>query len=214
MDFIPHISSLLTATWNGWWMLGLLLSAIISEVVQPGAVTNASSSVTTMANRTYHLAPHNFFGQLFISIFRIGTFTMALCMSFYTTGVFKFRNYMLIFGVALAFILVKMLLNKILEFAFSLHRRNEAAYEHYANLYTVTMLVFYPCELVLIHWYNVVVNRWVFGILLALSGLAWVVRCCRMYITKPADIFYVLLYNMTLEALPLCGVVYITSKLI
>ncbi|MCR5049871.1 MAG: DUF4271 domain-containing protein [Paludibacteraceae bacterium] len=214
MPFIPHISSLLAAPWSGWLMLCLLLSAVIAEVVQPGVVTNAYISLVSQANRTYHVSPRNFFGQLFVSIFRVGVGAMALCMCFYTTGGFKFRTYMAVFGLIVGCLLVKMLLNKILEFTYSLSRQSGSLYEHYGNILTMIMLVFYPCQLVLCHWYNVNVNRWIFGVVIASASIAWLVRCFRTYVSRPVDIFYVILYFATIEVLPLCGIIYITSILI
>ena len=67
-------------------MLGLLLCAVLSEALQPGVITQAATSYMARAERTYKAAPNNFFGQLLITLFRIGTWSMALFLCFYTEG--------------------------------------------------------------------------------------------------------------------------------
>lgn len=212
MEFIPHISSLIYSSWTGWLMLGLLLCAILAEVAQPGVLSGAAISLFARSNRTYHAAPNNVVGQLLIFTFRIGTMTMALCMCFYTTGHFAFMTYLKVCGVVLSMLVFKMIANTLVDYAFSISRLYGEAHEHYANLLTLAMLVLYPCLLVLIRWYNVNVNRWVVGMICIVFCLAWLIRCFRTYATSVASVVYILIHYITVEILPMTGMVYVTAQ--
>ena len=207
MQALTHILSPLSAPWCGWTMLALLLCAILSEVAQPGAI----SRVTTIwqvktTNRTYKSAPANFFGQLLISLFRIGTPAMGVCLCFYQGGDFRWISYIAVFGLILSVIMVKMLCNLWIDYTFRLSRLFEEIYEQYGHLVSMSAIILYPCILVLFHVDNVLVARWVMGVVTALFLVWFIYRSMRAFYTSPASIFYILLYFLTLEVLPLVAV--------
>ena len=211
---IPHIMSFMSAPWCSWTMLGLLLSLVFAELFQPGVVTQASSSLLMKANRTYKAAPQNFFGQVFISIFRIGTMALALCMCFAQESASRYSTFWIVCGVILAVLLVKMLCNRIIGYTFMLSRPFASAYEHYANIITIAEVVLFPCLLVLLRVGSPVAMRWVLGIISVLFLIMWVYRCARLFLESPAALFYVILYIVTLDILPLAGIYILTSQII
>ena len=195
-------------------MFYLLFCAVMSEVVQPGILTGALVSLSSRSNRTYHVAPHNVSGQFFISSFRIGTLAMALCMCFYTNGDFSFVSYLLVCALVLGCIVTKMVMNVTVDYAFSITRKYGSGYEHYANIFTLMMLAIYPAELLLSRWYDVSINRWVFGLLFVTFNMIWLVRCLRMCIGSLPAIFYTIIFYLTAEVLPMVFLVYVTAKTI
>ena len=54
-------------------MLGLLFCGILSEYFQPGVITQSTDSLRVRAERSYKDAPTNFFGQVYLNLFRLGT---------------------------------------------------------------------------------------------------------------------------------------------
>ena len=211
---VPHIISFLNAPWCSWTMLGLLLCLVLSEVLQPGVVTQATSSLLMKANRTYKAAPQNFLGQFMISIFRIGTLAMALCMCFQTESTTHYSTFWAVSGLILAVVLFKMACNLLLDYTFMLSRSFASAYEHYANIITVAETVLFPCLLVLLRIGNAMATRWVLGIICILFLLMWVYRCARIFLVSPAALFYVALYILTLDVLPMAGVYILTAQTI
>ena len=207
---IEHILSPLSAPWCSWTMLVLLLCAILSEFLQPGVLTQASASLMTRANRTYKNAPVNFLGQALITIFHIGTLAMTLCLCFYEGGTFRFTAYLAVCGLIIAIVLTKMLCNVILDFVFSFSRQFGTPYEHYANIFTIAMLLLYPCTLLMLRIGNAAVCRWILGSAALLFLIMWIYRGARLFIVSPKAIVYFAMYISTLEVVPM-GILYYLS---
>ena len=94
----------MSAAWCGWTMLLLFLCAVFSEVMQPGIISQSHVSIMARTERTYKDAPTNTPAQFLISIFRIGTLAMAICLCEYAGGSFRFASFAAVCGLVLAFI--------------------------------------------------------------------------------------------------------------
>ena len=204
----------LSAPWCGWIMLGLLVCAIVSEYFQPGAITQSVDSLRIRTERSYKDAPTNFFGQVLLNMFRLGTLAMLLCMCFSVEGQFSFVAYLAVNAVIVGVMVVKMLCNVTVDYTFQLTRRFGGAYEHYSNIATMVGLLLWPTLLVLLHVGNTAVNRWALGIAAILFFALWAYRSAAQYIKSPMAVLYVLVYWATLELLPMAALVYLSEKTI
>lgn len=207
-----HIITPMSAAWCGWTMLGLLFCAILSEYMQPGIISQAPLSLWAQSDRVYKDAPVNFMGQTLISLFRIGTMAMALCLCFDTGRPFRFAAFATVCGIILAILIAKMVCNILLDHTFMLSRRFSSPYEHYANITTIACCLLFPCLIVTLRIGNTAVSRWVLGVITALFLLMCLYRMIRTYIQSPLAIIYVLLYICTLEVLPLGILLYLSSQ--
>ena len=195
-------------------MFGLLLCVILSEWFQPGVVSQAHLSLVVRNDRLYKEAPANFMGQFLVSLFRIGTLALALCLCWAPENQFSFGAFGVISGLIIAVFLVKMLCNTIVDYTFTLSRRFGAPYEHYGNLFTLVALVLYPVLLLLLRFASPLAARWCLGIIMSIFLLLWIYRTMRTYITTPVAMLYVLVYICTLEILPFVGLAYLSAKTI
>ena len=195
-------------------MFGLLLCVILSEWFQPGVVSQAHLSLVVRNDRLYKEAPANFMGQFLVSLFRIGTLALALCLCWAPENQFSFGAFGVISGLIIAVCLVKMLCNTIADYTFTLSRRFGAPYEHYGNLFTLVALVLYPVLLLLLRCASPLAARWCLGIIMSIFLLLWIYRTMRTYITTPVAMLYVLVYICTLEILPFVGLAYLSAKTI
>ena len=211
---IPHIICSSSAPWCGWTMLGLLLSAVIGEWSQPGVLSQSFASLIVRNERTYNESPVTFIGQLCISLFRIGTVGMALLLCEFADSGFPYAAFWVVCGLCVAVMMVKMLINSLLDYTFMLTRRFGAPYEHYGNLFTLVAVVLYPIMLVLLQFHSPVVARWALGIVAALFCVLWFYRCIRTYCRSLPEMIYIILYICTLEILPFAGLAYISAKMI
>jgi len=212
--FVPHIISPLSAGWCGWTLLALFLCAILGEFLQPGVIMQAHSTLFAHTNRTYKDAPPNTLAQLAISIFRIGTLAMAICMSLYTDGIFRFTAFAAICGLILLILLIKMICNLLLDYVFSLSRRFVPMYEQYANISTIAAYLLYPILLVMLRIGKPEWTVWALGGATVLFLMMCIYRMARTYIRSFAAILYVVLYICTLEVLPLGLLLYLSSKIL
>lgn len=195
-------------------MLVLLLLAIMSEWLQPGVIRQATASLTVHAERAYKDAPVHFMAQLFVTLFRLGTLAMGLCLCFCTADHCSFAAFAAVSGIILGVTLIKMLATVLLDYTFLLSRTYGDAYEHYSNLFTLAMIALYP--LLLLFWRigSPIAGRWLMGFVGTLFFLLWLYRGFRQFVRKPMAVLYLTAYMITLEFLPVAGIVLLSAKTI
>lgn len=214
MDGVMHIVSMTNVPWCGWTMLALLLCAVLAEFFQPGVITQAPAALLARTDRTYKESPANFMGQLMVTLFRIGTFALALCLCFCSFNHAHFTAFWAISGIIMIVLMLKMLLNVLLDYTFSLSRRFGSAYEAYGNIVTTGTVVLYPVMLVLMHVTNPLAVQGTIAALAILFLCAWTFRAVRTYLVSPAAILYLVLYIATLEVVPMALLFYLSAKTI
>ena len=208
-----HIGSVISAPWVGWVMFALLLCPVLAEWSQPGVVTQSLSSFFAHTNRTYRESPATIMGQFLITLFRLGVVTMTLFLCFYAQEA-SWRIFVWILVSVIVVVLVKMLVNTILDFTFQLSRRFGGPYEPYGDLVTMIGIALYPALLFLMHFGSPRAAQWVAGIAaLVFIGL-WIFRSWRTYVSSLIAPIYLLLYIATMEVLPMAGLAYLSGKLI
>lgn len=209
-----HIVSMTNVPWCGWTMLALLLCAVLAEIFQPGVISQAPAALLARTDRTYKESPANFMGQLMVTLFRIGTFALALCLCFCSINHAHFTAFWAISGIIMIVLMLKMLLNVLLDYTFSLSRRFGSAYEAYGNIVTMGTVVLYPVMLVLMHVTNPLAVQGTIAALAILFLCAWTFRAVRTYVISPAAILYLVLYIATLEVVPMALLFYLSAKTI
>ena len=195
-------------------MLLLLLCAVLGEYIQPGVVLQSVQSLRPRLERTYKDAPNNFLAQLLITLFRIGTLALALCLCLCADGAFSLTAFAAICGVVIAFLGAKMLCNLIVDHTFMLSQRFMPLYEHYANIFTITTCVLYPCLLVLLRVGSPTASWWVLGAVAVLFLLLWMYRSASVFVRSPLTVIYYLLYFVTLEVLPIGVLLYFSMQIV
>ena len=195
-------------------MLFLLLCAILGEYIQPGAILQSVQSLRPRIERTYKDAPNNFMAQLLITLFRIGTLALALCLCLCADGAFTLTAFAAICGVIVVVIGVKMICNLIVDYTFMLSNRFMPLYEHYANIFTITTCVLYPCLLVLLRVGSTTVSCWVLGAVTVLFLLLWMYRSASIFVRSPLSVIYYLLFIVTLEVLPIGVLLYFSMQIV
>ena len=210
---IAHIISPLSAPWCAWTMLVLMLFAVLSEWLQPGVISQATTSLTVRMERTYKDAPTNFLAQTLITLFRIGTLAMTLCLCF-AGSTFSFVAFIAVCGIIFGVLVVKMICNVLLDYTFLLSRSFGDAYEHYSNIFTLISVALYPLLLLFLHIDSPVATRWLLGIMAGLFLILWLFRSIQQYVRTPLALLYLLAYTVTLEFLPMAGLAILSAKTI
>lgn len=204
----------MNAPWCGWTMLVLLLCAVLAEVMQPGVISQTPATLLARTDRTYKEAPTNFMGQLFVTLFRIGTVAMSLCVCFCPADRAPFMAFLAVCGLIVAVLLVKMLCNVLLNYTFSLTRLFGNPYEQYGNIATLSAALLYPVLLVLLRVPDQRTAWWAVVAIAVLFLCMFLFRAARTFITSPIAILYLILYMATLEILPMAALFYLSAKTI
>jgi hypothetical protein len=195
-------------------MMALFLCAVLAEYVQPGIIWQAHSSLLAQTERTYKSAPTNMLGQLMITIFRIGSIAMALCLCLCTPEHGSFATYADVCGLIVAFLVAKMLCNLFIDYVFMISRRFMPSYEQYGDLVTMACCALFVCLPFVIRFGNAVVGVRVLAAVAILFLILWTYRLMRNYVRSLMAIVYIALYICTLEVLPLGLLFYLSSKTI
>ena len=209
-----HIISPLTAVWSGWTMLVLLLLAVFSEWIQPGVISQAATSLTVRPERAYKEAPTNTIAQLFITLFRLGTLAMAVCLCMPAGDTFSLLGYAVVLGIIFGMALLKMLCNLLLDYTFQFSRKYGEIYEHYFNIFTLACVALYVLLLFFMRIDSVAATRWMLAGVAGVFFCLWFYRSARQYVRSPKAILYLLVYMATLELLPMAGIVILSAKTI
>ena len=211
---IAHIISPTSAAWCGWTMLVLLLCGILSELFQPGVITQAKSSLLAQTDRVYKDAPTTFMGQLMILLFRIGVITMGTYLCCDATAAFSFTGFWIVFGIVFLVCALKMLCTGWMDITFRITRRFGNAYEHYGNILTLVTVLLYPVLLVLLRYGDPLANRWVIGSIALVFLLTWTYRAFRQFVTSLRAVLYLILYICTVEMIPWVLIYMISNQTI
>lgn len=201
----------MSAPWCGWTLLVLLLCAIFGEYMQPGIITQAHTTLTAHTDRTYKEAPVNLQGQLLISLFRLGSLALAVCLCIPTGGTFTFGMFAVVCGWVIAILLVKLLLNALLDYTFMLSQRFPQANSQYRDIATLTACLLYAGVLLTLRIGDINISRWVFGSIAGIFILMCAYRMAVQFIRSLAASVYVALYICTLEVLPIGALLYFSS---
>ncbi len=214
---IEHIVSLYNTGWYGWTLLLLGICAVLSEVFQPGVMSGITGTVFAHSERIYTRTPDNFQGQLTASIFRIGTLALMLVM-IWSDRMDSTTNDIALYGIAIAMIvaviIIKMVLNALIDYTFQLKAAATGVNAHMAGISTLVCFGLYTAALLLPLADNVVVNRWTAGVLCIVYLVLTTYRMVLIFLSDAKSIIYILMYIMTLEVLPIGVLVAGMSQMI
>ncbi len=208
-------------------MLLLAVFAVLAELMQPGVLTGSFALVFSKVERTYHDPHRNAVGQLCINAFRMGTFAMALYLfcyvggtlplgrgqvQFVSEGEFLFSKYLLVLLIVFGVDTVKYLLTLWVNYTFQISQRFTLISMHYDSLWTVINTTFYLLLLVLLPVDNPTIIFWGFWILCAVALLLIGAKWLRVFYSGLPSLLYLLLYLLTLEALPILAMIVCAEK--
>lgn len=216
MTGIEHIATLYSAGWFGWALMLLATCAVLGEVFQPGVITGVTASVFAHSNRTYKQTPDNFPGQLTASLFRLGTPALLLLIAL-DDSYESANTGIMLYGITLAMmvgvIVVKMVCNRLIDYTFALRANASGVSTVYANVATLSALIQLPLILVIPLFGSPAANRWIAVIAATLFVGLITYRLVRIYMTSAKSIVYILMYVLTLEVLPIGGLVVGISQI-
>ena len=182
--------------------------------MQPGIITQAHSTLTAHTDRTYKEAPVNLQGQILVGLFRLGTLALAVSLCISTGSTFTFGMFAIVCGWVVAMLLVKTLINALLDYTFMLSHLFPQANSQYRDIATLASCILYPGVLVALRIGSTGVNWWIFGIIATLFLLMCTYRMALHFIHSFAALLYVVVYICTLEVLPIGALLYLSSKTI
>ena len=217
MNSLQVISSPWSEPWVAWTMLGLLVLVGIAHGMQPQAITMGFRSLFSAGDRnsTFIDTALDKRAQAIMLFFAVCTLSMATYISVFawTRGhVFSFTNYGIIILFATGLLLIRTVLEAFAGFTFVSRSGIDAFIDHYYHLTVCTALVLYPVVILSLFWSAltpaiiVILN----ATIIAFYLIILLVKSCSILVHSVRGFFYILLYIITLEILPIVALVGFT----
>jgi hypothetical protein len=212
MQMMPHISSLWSAAWLPWVLLlcGVLLIGVL--ISNPRCISDSFSSLFSGLERRY-TDTSGVLAMSGLRIFCIAVSALAAEVCLYRGGDFPVRAWLVLLAVVLAVWTGKMLLRKYAAYVFSFESWLRPWREYMRSLWAAVSVVLYVAvavaALVPVRWLSITLV----GAAAALYFVSLSTRLLRTYLISPLSLFYIVIYIITLEVLPLSAVLYAAGRL-
>lgn len=194
-------------------MFTLLLMLALAIAHQPGLLKAGFHAVFSRLDRTYADSARDLYTNVLLLFFRLGTLALALQAIFFHGGEFSVLFFLMVVAGLGGLELIKWLSIRALASVFMNVRALEAPMAFYANLQLMASMLVYPITLVLIDYDCPTLAL----VLLALVYITYlvllIIRMVRMFLSKPIVVFYIALYIVTLEVIPIAMVCYVVNYL-
>ena len=210
--FEPHIVSLYSSAALAWLLLALLSCIVITRIAYPpflhDCLTVVFSKITRRYSDTTRLTP-----VVFSHLFLLGTLSLCLWLCLYTAGPLRWLHYGLIAGLISAWLLLRFLITRFLGYVFSIRHEAQAVQEDSLSLLMLVSLLFYAvCCVAPLMPVQKVLPMIAAGII----ALYLIVLTGKMLVTYARSLkmlFYIVLYILTLEIIPLTMLYGVASQL-
>ena len=207
---IPHIDSLYTSTELAWLSLLLLVCCMVASLANPYVWKDGFTSFFSRVDRRYS-APVRLLPMVLTEVFTIGALALTLWLFFYQNGPLQWRVWWIAIGMVLGWLLMHRGVLELTGYVFSM--RNEARalwHDTYLLLSSLSLITFALCCLA--QW--IPMQSFLRAGVMVTGGFfvgAVFVKLCMTYLSSMRALFYILLYVMTVEVLPL-GLLYGAMK--
>ncbi|MBP5476521.1 MAG: DUF4271 domain-containing protein [Paludibacteraceae bacterium] len=210
--FYPHIASLYSSVGFAWLLLALLVCAVVTRVSYPPFLNDCLTVVFSRISRRYsdNARPSSF---VFSHLFLLGTLALSLWLCLSVTGPLQWLHYGLLVLLLVVWLLSRYVLSRFLGYVFSIRHETQAVQEDSVLLLMLASLLFYVL-CCLIPWMPVQVDfRWVAVAVISLYLIVLTGKVMVTYARSFRMLFYIFLYILTLEIVPLAMLYRVASHI-
>lgn len=221
MESLPVISSPASEPWVAWVMLGLLVLACTAHAMQPNALIVGFKTLFTAKDRSSAFidSEMNLRAQMMTIVYAV----FAAAMSLYITWTvylpyehFSFTTYMAIVGGTTIMAGIRTILQLLTRYTFFSKKQTETFSGHYYYLVTSTAVIQFPILLLSLFWNTLPAQciMWLnLGVMLFYL-LVLLLKMLLIFVHDLKSLLYTILYLLTLEIIPLGGLVAVAKFLI
>lgn len=205
MSNIPHISSPYSEPWVAWTLLLLLVIALFSQSAQRNPLTDLRN-IFSQSERHYGSNTQNWAANIAALLFRWGVLSLTVYLIVYQPGCFTLLNYVKVLGVVAAVFCVQTLVTIAVGQVFLQPKQREVIAEQYSYIRNLTTILLWMVLLVMTNIPGQLALYILVGITALLFSGVVLGKGIRLFYRKPLSLFYILLYFISLEAIPLAGI--------
>lgn len=200
--FHPHIASLYSSAGFAWLLLALLACAVITRIAYPPFLNDCAAVVFSKITRRYSDTTRT---SLFVfsHLFLLGTMALSLWLCQYADGPLNWLQYALLIVLVSVWLLLRFLMARFLGYVFSIRQETQAVHEDSMLLLMLVGLVFFTvCCLVPVLPASATI-RTIAAVVIALYLVILTGKVVVTYAKSFRTLFYISLYILTLEVIPL-----------
>ena len=206
MESVPRILTSASQGWVAWLMLLTLIGLALVDAMQPGHYARALGSLFSTKERDSIFAGSgNDYRPRWVLVL-VGILILGLCLQwlFAPNGSFPFSQFAIFSGLAAAFVLVKFLMQGLVQLTFFQKSETDTYVRHYRYLSDCLTLFAWPVLLCALFAPEVpeAAIRYTFAGLLAVYGILVIYKQIACFRFSIASAFYIFIYFTTTEIVP------------
>lgn len=201
MNSVPIIASPVSAPWIPWVLLVLLVLLGVDLLMDGSSILDVRR-LFSMPERSYSENSNRLLTGIVSSLFRTGTFAMAVYVSCWKGQNMSVAVYLEIVAMIYVITVVRYLIIWLLYMIFRFAPKREVVGKRYVQFASITAILMYISLLVLTNWSSPTVPY----VMITLVGLFYVCvfqMMLRAYTTKFMSLIYVCIGFISIEILPL-----------
>ena len=213
MKWIEHISSPYSENWVYWIFLLLLMLMFLNDSVKNSLII-AFRTISSHSDRVYGGQNSNILGVLSAWIFRIALFALVVYMASFKVGEFSFLRYLKIIGGVGVVFLVQYILTLGVGWVFVARKDLDNGLGQLEIVRNSTGMILLPMPLVIILVDNYLFSWILLGIIGTFFIILTLIKSLQLFYKNILSLFYVLLYLICLEIIPVGGIVLWTQYIL
>lgn len=213
MKWIEHISSPYSENWVYWVFLLLLMLMFLNDSVKNSLII-AFRTISSHSDRVYGGQNSNILGVLSAWIFRIALFALVVYMASFKVGEFSFLRYLKIIGGVGVVFLVQYILTLGVGWVFVARKDLDNGLGQLEIVRNSTGMILLPMPLVIILVDNYLFSWILLGIIGTFFIILTLIKSLQLFYKNILSLFYVLLYLICLEIIPVGGIVLWTQYIL
>lgn len=210
-----YLSSPVTEHWVGWLMLLLLLCLGLAILFQPGRYIRAFRSLPTTKERDSIFVGSGSDNRSRVTLTIYGIVVISLLLRWLQgSEEFGIMGLLPVAGCVMAAVLARWVMQRLVAFTFFQKAELEVLERHYHYLMDCTTLLLYP--ILLMALYGSVSRSAIVVLLVVLLVCYFGILTYKLLACLPLQLsalLWVPLYLLTVEAIPLAGMVAVSGKL-
>ncbi len=211
-----QISTPYTESWVAWLMLGLLVLLGVANIYQPGFYVRALRSLPTTKERDsiFMAAGNDYRSQMAMTAF--GVIVVALLLRWLLNAEnFTFTSCAIAIGCVSVALLARKLMQDVVAFVFFERHELDTVQRHYRYINNCLMITLFPLLLLALY---TPLSRMAAVVMICVLMVAYmgfvlfkIVACLPL---RMGALFYIPLYVLTVEILPIAGMIWATQRFI
>ncbi len=195
-------------------MLSVLLMLVWVTVANPRWMADGLATMFARVERRYSRTASGRMTEIVSGLFAVCALAFALYLLLYDGRDFKMGTYWAIVGIIVAFGIAKIAVMFGLNGIFRFYKPFELIAGHYLNIWKMTCFFLYIVSLAALQGLPAQITIVLYGTVMVFFLLAVTVSAFRTLCFKPVSVLYIIIYLLTLEALPLAALYRLTEEVI